>query len=177
MIAPEPWIHYFRKSVGQPSLFSPNPRPIVIDQPNTSKPATAGEKGNLPINVISPLEQTNQMAMAELKNSKNAVTGSRGSLSTEKRKRKPPQPKTKGKKTAVKRGPGRASKRKHKSGTKPGSSKSTNKTRANGRRLVATKIAPKKGKNKSLTVTGHKARDIFSDRGDQQHQQQQQSEQ
>lgn len=68
----EPWIAHFKKTVGQPSLWTPEPRPVFI---SPAKKESASDKPNLPLTVVSPVEQYNHMAEAEL--AKSAKTTQR----------------------------------------------------------------------------------------------------
>ena len=70
MIKSEPWVAYFKQSVGQPLTFSPTNKPVIIDSKGNKSAGTA-QSSNLPIDVISPLEQTNRMAIAQMKKDKD----------------------------------------------------------------------------------------------------------
>lgn len=59
-----PWISHFKNSVGKPSNWSLGNRVIVI---KGSKVGSGPEaKQNMPLNVVSPVEQYSQMAKAEM---------------------------------------------------------------------------------------------------------------
>jgi len=66
----EPWIAHFKKTVGQPSLWGPASRPVVIRPTKKNSPgesaASGGGKVNMPLNVVSPIEQYSEMAEAEM---------------------------------------------------------------------------------------------------------------
>jgi hypothetical protein len=71
----EPWIAHFQKTVGRTRPWSNKPRAIVIESSeNRSRKGTGSddEDGskknheNLPLTVVSPIEQSNEMAQAEL---------------------------------------------------------------------------------------------------------------
>ena len=78
---PEPWIDHFKKTVGQSSQWSRQPRPVVIDR--KAKDSTKANSNDLPLTVVSPLEQYNEMAAAEPpKSPKTAAKASAASLSS-----------------------------------------------------------------------------------------------
>jgi len=63
----EPWIAHFKKTVGQPSLWGCTPKPVVITPAKKSNTATSGAAANMALTVVSPMEQVNEMAEAEMK--------------------------------------------------------------------------------------------------------------
>jgi len=64
----EPWIEHFKKTVGQPTVWGTPPRPVVISAPDKKKPPGGQDsaRANMPLTVVSPMEQYNEMAEAEL---------------------------------------------------------------------------------------------------------------
>ena len=62
----EPWIEHFKKTVGQSSQWGRLPRPIVIER--KAKDTVKANNTDLPLTVVSPIEQYNEMAAAEVTN-------------------------------------------------------------------------------------------------------------
>ena len=78
-----PWIEHFKKTAGHTSILSSQPRPVVIKKPRSSSDAH-GEKANvsLPLTIVSPVGQSNEMAEADLRmeSDKRVGAGSAGSV-------------------------------------------------------------------------------------------------
>ena len=62
----EPWIEHFRKTVGDTTLWSNRPRPIVIKRGKEGDSGGNKNNENLPLTVVSPIEQSNDMAQAQV---------------------------------------------------------------------------------------------------------------
>ena len=66
----EPWIDHFKKTVGQPTLWSTTPKPVVIVQSKKSNSlrndTTSDTESNMPLTVVSPIEQYSEMAEADI---------------------------------------------------------------------------------------------------------------
>lgn len=157
MMNSQPWLTYFKNSVGQPLIFSPQNSAVVINE--KSKQPVSGQKSDLPIDVISPLEQNNRMAIAEMKEAKKdgimkgtAVVKKRSQGKDARTKqvagssKKPRQSHT----TKIDK-PKRQTSKKKKS-SKKSATNTNSKTGALGDKAVI----------KKLTVTGRRAKDIFS---------------
>ena len=96
----EPWIDHFRKKAGHTSLWTSKPMAIVIKPSNKNKNTEdTGAGENLPLTVVSPVEQSNEIAQAELasKSNKRTFTDTTGSVHSP---RKPQTQRVKRKKTA-----------------------------------------------------------------------------
>ena len=153
----QPWLNYFKRSVGAPLVFSQQNRPVVINE--KSKNTAAGQKNNLPIDVITPLEQNNRMAIAQMKSGKEDNI-----------MKKPAVVKRKPYGKDVRKKPGTHSTKKNSSSavaktTK--SKKSSTKLSAQGKSVKKKKKKKTtqlgdKGLVSKLTVTGSRAKDIFS---------------
>ena len=63
---PEPWIAHFKKTVGQPTLWSAKPHPVVIAQTKKSNESGSDAEPNMPLTVVSPIEQYSEMAEADM---------------------------------------------------------------------------------------------------------------
>ena len=59
----EPWIKHFQKTAGCTSLWTSRPKAVVIKRGKTEG---GSGHGNFPLTVVSPIEQSNEMAKAEL---------------------------------------------------------------------------------------------------------------
>ena len=96
----EPWIDHFQKTAGHTSLWTSKPMAIVIKPSNKNKNTEdTGAGENLPLTVVSPVEQSNEMAQAELASNSNkrTFTDTTGSVHS---RRKPQTQCVKRKKTA-----------------------------------------------------------------------------
>ena len=183
MMQSQPWITYFKQTVGAPLEFSSQTKPVIIKNSGNSKPLAAGQNKNLPIEVISPLEQTNNMAIAQIKSGKSDDILTKLPVSRRKPSKKEVPRKGRGSKPkSSKTGKG------HSSATKSGkSAKSTShqtKKATHGKTVAgkpikgATRLGPKGAKLpkgpkgprgrpvKQLTLSGAKAKDIFSQNRD-----------
>ena len=105
----EPWIDHFQKTAGHTSVWSKKPQPIVIKQgKNKNTSAASGDdkknQENLPLTVVSPIEQSNEMAQAELagKNDKSSFSEHSNSVNSQ---RKSTTQRVKRKKTGPKSAP------------------------------------------------------------------------
>ena len=151
----QPWLNYFKRSVGAPLVFSTQNRPVVINE--KSKHTAVGQKNNLPIDVISPLEQNNRMAIAEMKGGKEGNIMKKQAVVKRKSYSK----------DARKKQGGHSAKKKSSSSTaktaksKKSSTKSTGSGISAKRQKKATALGDKSAVSK-LTVTGSRAKDIFS---------------
>lgn len=159
MMKSEPWVRYFKKTVGSPTIFSSQPRPVVIKNSENSKPAAAGQNNNLPIDVISPLEQSNNMAIAQMKNDKRerispGQSVSKRGPSSKELSSKHQRPTIRGKKSTTK---------KTKSGRPKSSITKTGKSAKPTAGKTLTTKQGTKGLVKKLTLTGKRAKDIFSE--------------
>jgi hypothetical protein len=81
---PEPWIEHFRSTVGKSSTWSEKPRPIFLKQ--NRKNSGGDSARNLPLTVVSPIEQSTAMATAELINNTGRLGHSQSSSEPHKRK-------------------------------------------------------------------------------------------
>ena len=172
MIKSEPWVAYFKQSVGQPLTFSPTNKPVIIDSKGNKSAGTA-QSSNLPIDVISPLEQTNRMAIAQMKKDKDDGVLTPKSLSVRRPSKKEGVKKTGRGYTASKTN-SKKKKKNHLNPTSTSTSTSTpnslstkkskslkSKTPKSSGNKVVTSLGPQK-QAKHLTFTGARAKDIFS---------------
>ena len=94
----EPWIEHFQKTAGQTSLWSKKPMAVVIKPGKAARgegqsvdgsSQSRGEQNgqNLPLKVVSPIEQSNEMAHAELagKIDKNPLSKLKGSVTPQRK--------------------------------------------------------------------------------------------
>ena len=175
MIKSEPWVAYFKESVGQPLTFSTTNKPIVIDSKGKNSMGVA-QRNNLPIDVISPLEQSNRMAIAQMKRDKSDNVLTPKSHSGRKASKKEPAKKAgRGRTAAAKKSSSRpnssssSSSRSSSSPSSPSNNRSkhlkSKKASAKASTQVGNKLATSLGPQKlakKLTVTGPRAKDIFS---------------
>ena len=92
----EPWIEHFKKTVGQSSQWNRRPSPVVIER--KAKDTTKANNTDLPLTVVSPLEQYNEMAAAEVTKppkttveTQGASLGSRPVKSTQQKRKSTPR--------------------------------------------------------------------------------------
>ena len=66
-LKPDAWIKHFRSTVGKPSSWNDQPQLVIIkrSKEGDSASATSGSS-DVPLNVVSPIEQYANMAQAEM---------------------------------------------------------------------------------------------------------------
>lgn len=63
-VRPDAWLEHFKQSVGKPYLWGQDPSLVVMKNKAGTRPAEV--KKEMPLNVVSPIEQYGEMAKAEL---------------------------------------------------------------------------------------------------------------
>lgn len=92
-VNPDAWVQHFKNSVGKPSLWYTDPQ-LVLLKSNNNKNVNANSSKQLPITVVSPAEQYDNMAQASVDKTTpsykvSSVRGkSSGRTQAKKRKRK-----------------------------------------------------------------------------------------
>ena len=83
----DPWIEHFKKTAGDTSVLSTRPRPVVIQKPRNTGSGSGSDSGkdndSLPLTIVSPVGQSNEMAEADLRmeNDKRSIGSSERSVS------------------------------------------------------------------------------------------------
>lgn len=109
-----PWIEHFKRSVGKTYMWGDNPGLVVLK--NKSGNGTVSASKELPVNVITPVEQVADMAKAEASGKTGAkyrapsVAG-KSSNGEGKKKRKKKKKSSKGKKSGKRKTSGKKTKK------------------------------------------------------------------
>lgn len=64
-VNPDAWVEHFKRSIGKPFMWGSEPKLVLLKNKTGNATATASSHKEMPLNVVSPVEQYANMAKAD----------------------------------------------------------------------------------------------------------------